>query len=87
MRRMMLGAILLGLAGCGSGNQEAVGANSPDSIVTTATGNIVGTIPNESATADNATTAVTDDALNAADSMATPDGMNSTVTATTSNEM
>ena len=54
MRRLVLAAGVMVLSSCGGGNQEAVGANSPDSIVTTAVGNVVGTIPNEAATPGNA---------------------------------
>lgn len=50
MRRIMLtGASLMVLAGCG-GSQDAVGANSPDSITTTAVGNVVATIPSPTPT-------------------------------------
>ena len=50
MRRIMLaGTSLLVLAGCG-GAQDAVGANSADSITTTAVGNVVATIPSPTPT-------------------------------------
>jgi len=50
MRRIiMAGTSLLVLAGCG-GSQDAAGANSPDSITTTAVGNVVATIPSPTPT-------------------------------------
>ena len=76
MRRLVLAAGVMVLSSCGGGNQEAVGANSPDSIVTTAVGNVVGTIPNEAATPGNATTTVPDGNMIAPDTATT----NETVT-------
>ena len=68
MKRVLLvGAILIGLAGCG-GSPTAVGQNSADSITTTAVGNVVATVPSPTPTpAENAAAAA------APDNAATPD--------------
>lgn len=52
MKRILVGAVLVLLAGCGS--PGAVGENSPDSIKTTAEGKIVGTVPSPTPTPEAA---------------------------------
>ena len=47
-----LGVLVMALAGCGGGNSEAVGANSSESVPVTAEGNIVGTVPAATPTAE-----------------------------------
>ena len=49
MKRIAVMAGLVALAGC-SGNSGPVGENSPDSIKTTAEGNVVATIPSPTPT-------------------------------------
>lgn len=69
MRRAILaGTNLLVLAACG-GSQDAVGANSPGSITTTAVGNVVAAIPSPTPTPDNAMAISTGDNVAAADAM------------------
>ncbi len=64
MKRILVLAGLIALAGCGS-SPEAVGENSADSIKTTAVGNVVATIPSPTPTPtttepeDNAAAATT----------------------------
>ena len=78
MRRMVLaGASLMVLAGCGH-SEQAVGANSPGSITTTAVGNVVATIPSPTPTPDDA-------AVSTGDNMAAGDAMSNDTSAT--NEM
>jgi hypothetical protein len=60
----LAGTSLLVLAACG-GSQDAVGANSPDSITTTAVGNVVATVPSPTPTPD--------DAISSGDNMAAAD--------------
>lgn len=63
-RLLVCGALVL-LSGCG--NPGAVGANSADSVTTTAVGNIVGTLPSPTPTpvvADNSTMPVDASAIN-----------------------
>ena len=52
---LIVGAALL--AGCG-GSPSAVSANSADSVVTTATGNVVATIPTATPTPDDGNAAM-----------------------------
>ena len=62
MKRVLLvGAILVALAGCG-GSATPVGQNSADSITTTAVGNVVATVPSPTPTpVENAAAAATPD--------------------------
>lgn len=63
---LVLGAGTLLLAGCGGGS-SAVGANSADSVTTTAVGNVVATIPSPTPTPTE--TPVADNTATAADAM------------------
>ncbi|MES2097758.1 MAG: hypothetical protein V4459_13455 [Pseudomonadota bacterium] len=53
MKRLSAVGALVLLSGCGS--PSAVGANSADSVTTTAVGNVVATIPSPTPTPDAAT--------------------------------
>ena len=74
MKRMLLvGVILIGLAGCG-GSPAAVGQNSADSITTTAVGNVVAAIPSPAPTpTENAAAAAPDNAAAPEDNVAAND--------------
>lgn len=73
-RTVWTGASLMVLAAC-SGSSDVVGENSPGSIKTTATGNVVGTIPSPTPTPtptfDSSSLNAT---ANAADAAVTNDG-------------